>query len=84
MWTCPNCDAQTDDGFDICWTCRTSNGQHSVDATSRQDFIVSTTETLETHDIVEYFWPVFGETVWGANILRDFAASFTDAFGGAI
>ncbi len=82
MWTCPNCDAQTEDGFDICWTCRTPNGQRSIDEASRQDFIVSTTPTIVTHDIVEYFWPVFGETVWGANVLRDFAASITDGFGG--
>lgn len=58
MWTCPSCDAQTEDGFDVCWTCRTPNGQRSIDANNRQDFIVSTTETIETHEIVEYFGPV--------------------------
>lgn len=82
MWTCPHCDGQTDDGFDICWTCRTPSGQTSKDANDLQRTIVTTTPTIATHDVVEYFWPVFGETVWGANILRDFAASLTDAFGG--
>ena len=82
MWTCPHCDGKTDDAFEICWTCRTPRGQSSKDANDRERIIVTTTPTIGTHDVVEYFWPVFGETVWGANILRDFAASFTDAFGG--
>lgn len=82
MWTCPHCNGQTDDGFDICWTCRTPVGQATKDANDRQRMIVTTTPTIATHDVVEYFWPVFGETVWGANILRDVAATFTDAFGG--
>ncbi len=82
MWTCPHCGGQTEDGFDMCWTCRTPFGQSSKDAIDRQQIIVTTTPTIATHDVVEYFWPVFGETVWGANILQDLAASFTDAFGG--
>jgi hypothetical protein len=24
MWTCPKCDAEVDDGFEICWACGTS------------------------------------------------------------
>ena len=82
MWTCPHCDRQTDDGFDICWTCRTPHGQTTKVANDPQKMIVTTTPTIATHDVVEYFSPVFGETVWGANILREFSASFTDAFGG--
>lgn len=82
MWTCPHCGAQTEDGFDICWTCRTTSGQDAKYANASERIIVTTTPTIATHDVVEYFWPVFGETVWGANIFRDLSASFTDALGG--
>lgn len=82
MWKCPQCDGQTEDGFDICWNCRTPFGQSARDANDPRTMIVTTTPTIATHEIVEYLGPVFGETVWGANFVRDFAASITDAFGG--
>lgn len=44
--------------------------------------ILSTTPTIEGHPIREYRGIVTGETIIGANALKDIAASFTDFFGG--
>lgn len=44
--------------------------------------IISTTPTIQNHDILEYKGVVFGEVVSGANIVRDFFASITDVIGG--
>lgn len=82
MWKCPQCGSQTEDGFDICWNCRTRSSQSTRNANDPQRMIVTTTPTIATHEIIEYLGPAFGETVWGANFIRDFAASITDAFGG--
>lgn len=49
-----------------------------------QNFIISTTSTLQLKDreIIEYLGVVSGETVIGANIVRDLFASITDIVGG--
>lgn len=78
MWTCDHCGGQTEDGFTICWTCRTPAGPPSA----ADLVIVSTTSTIAGHEIVEHYGPVFGETVWSANWLRDFAASLAESLGG--
>lgn len=44
--------------------------------------IVSTTPTLEGHPIKEYKGIVTGETIIGANAIKDFMAGLTDFFGG--
>lgn len=44
--------------------------------------ILSTTPTLEGHPIKEYKGIVTGETIIGANAIKDFMASLTDFFGG--
>jgi len=44
--------------------------------------ILSTTNTLEGHRIVEYMGIVHGETIVGANIFKDLMASVRDVFGG--
>jgi uncharacterized protein YbjQ (UPF0145 family) len=44
--------------------------------------LVTTTATLEGKRITEYLGIVTGETILGANIVRDFMASFTDIIGG--
>ena len=44
--------------------------------------ILSTTPTIEGHPIREYKGIVTGETIIGANALKDIAASFRDFFGG--
>ena len=44
--------------------------------------IVTTTPTLQGHDIVAYHGVVMGEAILGTNIFRDFFASITDIFGG--
>ena len=44
--------------------------------------IVSTTPTLEGHPIKEYKRIVTGETIIGANAIKDFMAGLTDFFGG--
>ena len=44
--------------------------------------ILSTTPTIEGHPIIEYKGIVTGETIIGANALRDFAAGLRDFFGG--
>ncbi|WP_457630477.1 YbjQ family protein [Oceanithermus sp.] len=44
--------------------------------------ILTTTNTVEGHRIVEYRGIVHGETIVGANIFKDFMASVRDVFGG--
>lgn len=44
--------------------------------------IISTTPSLEGHPISEYLGLVSGETILGANIIRDFMAGITDIVGG--
>lgn len=44
--------------------------------------IVSTTPTLEGYRITRYHDVVTGETIMGANIMRDLMASITDIVGG--
>lgn len=44
--------------------------------------IISTTPTLEGKPISEYLGLVTGETILGANIIRDFMAGITDIVGG--
>lgn len=44
--------------------------------------ILSTTSTLEGHQVENYLGIVSGETIIGANIFKDFFASITDIVGG--
>ncbi|HEX2906830.1 MAG TPA: YbjQ family protein [Phototrophicaceae bacterium] len=44
--------------------------------------LLTTTNTLEGKPIQEYLGIVTGETIIGANILRDFMAGITDIIGG--
>ena len=44
--------------------------------------ILSTTPTIEGHPVREYKGVVTGETIIGANVIKDFMASLTDFFGG--
>ncbi len=44
--------------------------------------IVTTTNTVETHKITQYCGIVTGETIIGANFLKDFFAKITDVIGG--
>lgn len=44
--------------------------------------IITTTPTVEGHQISEYKGLVFGEVVSGANFIRDFLAGITDVLGG--
>ena len=44
--------------------------------------ILSTTNTLETHEVKEYLGIVTGETIIGANIFKDFFAGIRDIVGG--
>ena len=44
--------------------------------------ILSTTPTIEGHTIREYKGVVTGETIIGANIVRDFFAGIRDVVGG--
>jgi uncharacterized protein YbjQ (UPF0145 family) len=44
--------------------------------------IVTTTNALEGRKIKKYVGIVTGETILGANIVRDFMASITDIVGG--
>lgn len=44
--------------------------------------ITTTTPSVEGRRIVEYKGIVFGEVVSGVNFIRDFAASFSNFFGG--
>lgn len=44
--------------------------------------LISTTPTIEGHRIIEYKGVVTGETIIGANVLKDFMAGLRDFFGG--
>ena len=44
--------------------------------------IFTTTPQIEGHPIKEYKGVVTGETIIGANVLRDFTAGLRDFFGG--
>jgi uncharacterized protein YbjQ (UPF0145 family) len=44
--------------------------------------ILTTTNTLETHQIKQYLGIVTGETIIGANIFKDFFAGIRDIVGG--
>lgn len=44
--------------------------------------ILTTTPTIEGHTIKSYYGVVTGETIIGANFLKDFTASIHDFFGG--
>lgn len=44
--------------------------------------LVSTTDTLQGHEITEYLGIVTGETIAGANFVRDIMATVTDYVGG--
>lgn len=44
--------------------------------------LISTTPTIEGRRIIEYKGVVTGETIVGANVLKDFMAGLSDFFGG--
>lgn len=44
--------------------------------------IVSTTNTLDGKRVAEYLGIVSGETIIGANIMRDFTSAIRDVIGG--
>ena len=44
--------------------------------------IITTSPTIEGHEIIEYKQIVFGEVIQGVNFLKDIAASFSNFFGG--
>lgn len=44
--------------------------------------MLSTTPTLEGHPIKQYVGVVTGETIIGANFIKDFMAGMRDFFGG--
>ncbi|MFS1512462.1 YbjQ family protein [Chengkuizengella sp. SCS-71B] len=44
--------------------------------------IVTTTNTLQNKEVESYLGIVVGETIMGANIVRDFLAGITDIVGG--
>lgn len=44
--------------------------------------LMTTTPNIEGKRIVHYMGVVTGETILGANVFRDFAASIRDFFGG--
>lgn len=44
--------------------------------------IVTTTNTLQNHQVIDYLGIVTGEAIQGAHIGRDILAGFRDVFGG--
>ncbi len=44
--------------------------------------LITTTNTIEGKKIVEYYGLVSGETIIGANLIKDLFASITDIVGG--
>lgn len=46
--------------------------------------IITTTPTIEGRKILEYKGVVSAEVILGANLAKDFFASFRDTFGGRV
>ncbi len=46
------------------------------------NMIISTTSTIEGRPVKEYKGIIFGETIIGANIIKDFLAGIRDIIGG--
>lgn len=44
--------------------------------------LITTTNTLEGKEIIQYFGIVSGETIIGANVFKDFFAGIRDIVGG--
>lgn len=44
--------------------------------------IITTTPTIENHQITEYKGVIFSEVIAGVNAIKDLAAGFRDIFGG--
>lgn len=44
--------------------------------------LLTTTPTIQGHNIHQYYGVVTGETIIGANVVKDFLAGLTDFFGG--
>lgn len=44
--------------------------------------LVTTTSTIQGAEVQQYYGIVHGETILGANLFRDIAASIRDIFGG--
>ena len=44
--------------------------------------LIATTDTLQGYEITEYLGIVTGETIQGANVIRDVMATVTDFVGG--
>jgi uncharacterized protein YbjQ (UPF0145 family) len=44
--------------------------------------IITTTPTIQGREITDYLGLVAGETIMGANVVRDFLAGITDIIGG--
>ena len=44
--------------------------------------LITTTPNIEGHDITRYYGIVSGETIIGANLVRDLFASVRDIVGG--
>lgn len=44
--------------------------------------LLTTTPNIEGHNITNYYGIVTGETIIGANVIRDFFAGVRDFFGG--
>ena len=44
--------------------------------------IITTTPSIEGHEILEYRQVVFGEVISGVDFVRDFAAGLSNFFGG--
>lgn len=47
-----------------------------------KDIIVSTTNSIDGNEVVEYIDVVAGEAVMGANVVKDFFAGIRDVVGG--
>lgn len=92
-WTCPNCREVHEEQFDSCWNCGSKEDgsiaippplpiQPLPPQPPKIELPCSTTPYLPGRVIDSVVGVVFGEAIMGANILRDFAASFTDIVGG--
>lgn len=53
-----------------------------VDYREKRGMIITTTPLIEGYEVSNYLGIVTGETILGANFIKDIFASFTDFFGG--
>ena len=97
MWVCKNCQEESEDSFDSCWSCgsdkkgniaddfikaKQAASGFDVSLNNNQNILITTAQSLENYKVTETIDIITSECVFGMNVFRDFFAGLTDFFGG--